>query len=212
VAAVVLVVVTKRAALARSLEHLGHPQWPWIPFTVAFEMVSMLAFALMQRLLLGSGGKRIGHRTVMATTFAANAISVSVPMAGPELGTAFAYRRFKRLGADTPLASWTLLVGGLVSWVGMVLVLAAGGILSGNALVTGVAIVAGLLALACAAGVRAAFHRPQLPPLVERGAAWVVGTTARLRSRPVDDPRRAIALAPGPRIAPPLRDGVDEGR
>src|SRR5580692_2248816 len=142
--AIVLIVVTKRASLTRSIEHLGHARWPWIPFTVAFELVSMATFALMQRQLLGSGGRRVGRRSIMATTFPANALSVSVPVAGPELGTAFLYRHFKRHGADAPLASWTLLVGGLVSWLGVVIVLGAGGILAGNALVIAAAIGAGL--------------------------------------------------------------------
>ncbi len=192
VGAFVLIVVTKRAALARSLGHLGHPHWSWIPVAVAFELASMGTFALMQGQLLGSGGKRVAHRPMMATIFAANALSVSVPVAGPELGAAFTFRRFKKLGAGTPLASWALLVGGLVSWVGAILVLVAGGALSGNALVTGVAITAGLLAVAAGAVVRAVLGRPLLPQRLENTAAWVVGRVARLMSRPVDDPRQAI--------------------
>jgi hypothetical protein len=84
---------------------------------------------------------------MMATTFAANALSVSVPVAGPELGAAFTFRRFKEQGADTSLAGWTLLVGGVTSWFGAVVVLAAGGVLSGNVAITGVTIRVGLLAV-----------------------------------------------------------------
>jgi hypothetical protein len=43
---------------------------------------------------------------MMATIFAANALSVSVPIAGPELGAAFTFRRFKDQGADTSLAGF----------------------------------------------------------------------------------------------------------
>jgi uncharacterized membrane protein YbhN (UPF0104 family) len=113
--AFVLIIVTKRAALARSLGHLGHPHWSWIPLAVAFELASMGTFALMQRQLLGSGGRLVSRRPMMATILAANALSVSVPVAGPEVGAAFTFRRFKKLGADTPLASWTVFVGGLAS-------------------------------------------------------------------------------------------------
>jgi hypothetical protein len=35
VGAFVLIVVTKRTVLARSLSHLGHPHWSWIPVAVA---------------------------------------------------------------------------------------------------------------------------------------------------------------------------------
>jgi putative heme transporter len=190
--AFVFIIVTKRAALARSLGHLGHPHWSWIPLAVAFELASMGTFALMQRQLLGSGGRLVNRAPMMATILAANALSVSVPVAGPEVGAAFTFRRFKKLGADTPLASWTVLVGGLASWVGGIMVLVAGGALSGNALVTGVAITAALLVVAAGALGRAALGRPLLPPRLERVAAWVVARVARLISRPLDDPHQAI--------------------
>jgi hypothetical protein len=57
VGAFVLIIVTRRAALARSLGQLGHPHWSWIPLAVAFELASMGTFALTQRQLLGSGGR-----------------------------------------------------------------------------------------------------------------------------------------------------------
>jgi hypothetical protein len=41
VGAFALIVITKRAALASSLTHLGRPDWWWIPVAVAFERVSM---------------------------------------------------------------------------------------------------------------------------------------------------------------------------
>lgn len=36
----------------------------------------------------------LGVRPMLATTFAANALSVSVPLADPEPGTAFTFRRY----------------------------------------------------------------------------------------------------------------------
>ena len=49
---------------------------------------------------------------MLATAYAANAVSVSVPLAGPALATAFTFRRFTRQGADAPLAGWSLLPAG----------------------------------------------------------------------------------------------------
>jgi hypothetical protein len=49
----------------------------------------MTAFAIMLRRLLAAGGARVGVRPMLATAYAANALSVSVPLAGPELATAF---------------------------------------------------------------------------------------------------------------------------
>ena len=118
VAAFVVLVLGKRTALTRSLGRIGHPQWSWIALGVLLEASSMATFAMMQRRLLRVGGKRVGTGSMMATTLAANALSVSVPVAGPELGAGFTFRRFKEQGADTSLAGWALLVGGIASWFG----------------------------------------------------------------------------------------------
>jgi uncharacterized protein (TIRG00374 family) len=129
---------------------------------------------------------------MMATIFAANALSVSVPVAGPELGAAFAFRRFKEQGADSSLAGWTLLVGGLASWFGAGVVLAGGGVLSGNILVTGVTIGAGLLAVSAVLAVRVGASRARLRLVVARSAAWAIRRVSRFFSRPVEDPAAAV--------------------
>jgi uncharacterized membrane protein YbhN (UPF0104 family) len=110
--------VAERGALHTSFALLGHPEWIWIPVLIASESVSMAAFALMFRRLLAAGGSAVGVRPMLATTYAANALSVSVPLAGPGLATAFTFRRFTRQGADAPLAGWSLLAGGVADSAG----------------------------------------------------------------------------------------------
>ena len=112
--------VIRWAAVAASVASLAHLDWIWIPAAIVLESASMAALAGMQRRLLEAGDTHVGVRPMLATTFAANALSVSVPLAGPELGTAFTFRRFTRLGADAPLAGWVLLVGGVAYSVGAV--------------------------------------------------------------------------------------------
>jgi putative heme transporter len=80
-------------------------RWIWIPAVIVLESVSIAALAGMQRRLLAAGGATVGARPMLATTFAANALSVSVPLAGPELGTAFTFRRYTGLGADALVAA-----------------------------------------------------------------------------------------------------------
>jgi hypothetical protein len=175
-----------------SLGRIGHPHWSWIALGIAFEVSSMTTFAMMQRRLLGIGGRRVGTRPMMATIFAANALSVSVPVAGPELGAAFTFRRFREQGADTSLASWTLLVGGLASWCGAIVVLAAGGVLSGNIVVTGLTMLAGALAFSAGLAVWVGVGRMRLRLLLARLAAWGIRCVSRLTSRPVEDPTAAV--------------------
>ena len=132
--------VTERAAVAASFAVLGHLHWLWIPAALVLESASMAAFAIMLRRLLATGAPSVGLRPMLATAYAANALSVSVPLAGPELATAFTYRRFTRQGADAPLADWSLLVGGVVSTAAGVLVVGGGGLASGNILATAAAV------------------------------------------------------------------------
>ena len=112
IAAVAAAGVAGRAAVAASFAVLGHLHWLWIPAAVLLESASMAAFAIMLRWLLAAGGARVGVRPMLATAYAANAVSVSVPLAGPALATAYTFRRFTRQGADAPLAGWSLTPGG----------------------------------------------------------------------------------------------------
>jgi hypothetical protein len=53
--------------------------------------------------------------------------SYRCPRLDPSWAPPSIVRRLKIVGADTPRASWTVLVGGLVLWIGAILVLVAGG-------------------------------------------------------------------------------------
>jgi pimeloyl-ACP methyl ester carboxylesterase/uncharacterized membrane protein YbhN (UPF0104 family) len=192
VAALAAAAVAERAALAASFAVLGHLHWIWIPAAIALESVSMAAFAIMLRRLLAAGGTSVGVRPMLATAYAANALSVSLPLAGPELATAFTFRRFSRQGADAPLAGWSLLAGGVVSSAAAALVVVGGGLASGNILVTAVAVPGGVLAVAALVVVAASARRPWLRGALERPAAWTLQHGSRLLRRPADDPRQTI--------------------
>ena len=129
---------------------------------------------------------------MMATTFAANALSVSVPVAGPELGAAFTFRRFKEQGADTSLAGWTLFVGAIASWFGAIVVLGAGGVLSGNVVVTGLTILAALLAVFAGLALWVGVGRTRLRLVAAHSAAWAIQGVSRFLSRPVEDPAATV--------------------
>jgi putative heme transporter len=186
------ILVAKRADLATSFGRIGHPRWSWIVVGVALECASMEAFAWMQRRLLRLGGTRVDNRSMLATTLAANALSVSVPIAGAELGAALSFRRFKRQGADGPLAGWSLLMGGLVSVLGVIAIVVGGGVLSRNVPATVISLLAGVSVVGVATAVRAAALSSRFGLRVERPAVWVARQLARVSRRPVDDPRETI--------------------
>src|SRR5580700_2168011 len=208
-AAVVVVMaagVAERSAVAGSVAVLGHLRWVWMPAVIMLESSSMVAFARMHRRLLAAGRARFGLVPMLATAYAANAVSVSVPLAGPELATAFTFRRFTRQGADAPLAGWSLLVGGVVSTAAGLLVVGGGGLASGNTLVIAAAVPGGALALAALVGVAAGTRRPRLRDALERPAAWALRQGSRLLGRPAGDPgqiARAWAARLGSLQLPP---------
>ena len=184
--------VAGRAAVAASFAVLGHLHWLWIPAVVLLESASMAAFAIMLRRLLAAGGARVGIRPMLATAYAANAVSVSVPLAGPALATAFTFRRFTRQGADAPLAGWSLLAGGVISSAAAALVVVGGALASGNILVAAVAVPGGVLAIAALVVAAAAARRPRLRGALERPAAWTLRQGSRLLRLPVTEPRLTI--------------------
>jgi uncharacterized membrane protein YbhN (UPF0104 family) len=183
--------VAGRAAVAASFAVLGHLSWLWIPAAVLLEAASMAAFAVMLRRLLAAGGARVGVRPMLATAYAANAVSVSVPLAGPALAAGFTFR-FTRQGADAALAGWSLLAGGVISSAAAALVVVGGGLASGNILVAAVAVPGGVLAIAVLAVAGAAARRPRLRGALERPAAWTLQRGSRLLRRPATEPGQII--------------------
>src|SRR5580658_478396 len=179
-AAVTAAGVAERTTVTASFTVLAHLHWLWIPAALLLESASMAAFAIMLRRLLAAGGASVGVRPMLATAYAANAVSVSVPLAGPALATAFTFRRFTRQGADAPLAGWSLLAGGVLSSAAAALVLAGGGLASGNFLATGIAVPGGVLAVAGLLVVGAVARSPRLRDALERPATWALRHTARL--------------------------------
>ena len=184
--------VAERAAVAASLTVLAELHWLWIPAALLLEFASMAAFAIMLRRLLAAGGARVGVRPMLATAYAANAVSVSVPLAGPALATAFTFRRFTRQGADAPLAGWSLLAGGVISSAAAALIVVGGGLASGNILVTAVAVPGGVLAVAVLVAAVAAVRRPRLRGALERPAGWMLRQGSRMLGRPVTEPGQTI--------------------
>jgi pimeloyl-ACP methyl ester carboxylesterase/uncharacterized membrane protein YbhN (UPF0104 family) len=191
-AAVTAAGVAERTTVAASFTVLAHLHWLWIPAALLLETGSMAAFAIMLRRLLAAGGASVGVRPMLATAYAANAVSVSVPLAGPVLATAFTFRRFTRQGADGPLAGWSLLAGGVISSAAAALIVVAGALASGNILVTAVAVPGGVLAVAVLVAAVVAVRRPRLRDALERPAGWMLRQGSRILGRPAAEPGQAI--------------------
>ena len=127
-----VLLVVQRGQLVSAVAALRHLHWWWVVAAIALEVVSMGAFARLQRAMLRAGGTRLPITIALGITYAGNAISVSLPLAGPEVGTLFAYKQFQRRGATQVTAAWTVLASGVVSSVAFTLVVVGGALVSTN--------------------------------------------------------------------------------
>ena len=91
----------------------------------------MSSFARMQRRLLTAAGVQVRQMSSLAVTYAANAMSVSLP-GGPLFATTFTYRQSRRWGASPVVASWQLAMAGVLSFGGLALLTALAALLVGG--------------------------------------------------------------------------------
>jgi uncharacterized protein (TIRG00374 family) len=132
VAAVVLYVVGgQRGELEGALSYLSHLRALYVVVAAVTEVLAIVAFGALQRRLLVAGGVHAGLVDMTAIAFAGNAIQNSLP-AGPLWSNVFAFRQFRRRGADDVLAVWTLLATSIVSAGALALVAAVGLVVARN--------------------------------------------------------------------------------
>jgi len=187
-----LTAAAENSDVAGSLKTLAHVRWTWLGAGVTLEVTSIAAFATMFRRLLKAGRVRPRRSEVLVTVYAANAMSVCVPLAGPGLAAAYLFRRFTRLGAGAVSAGWTLLAGGVISATAWVVVLAVGGLVSGRTVVLAIAVPALAFAVAVAATIVVAASFRPVRRVLENFLTQAFTQGARLLRWPATDPELAL--------------------
>jgi putative heme transporter len=132
----VSVIVIERHTLAESLHVLARLNWAWFLLALASEAISLSSFGLSRMLLVRVNGRPTSFSSVMAITYAANALSISVPFAGAELAMVFSYRQFRRHGVDAATTGWTLAVSAIFSTSALALLLVIGALAGSASLAT----------------------------------------------------------------------------
>jgi putative heme transporter len=169
-------VTGQRGELSGASHYLAHLRWQWLLAAAVLELGSYVAFALVQRRLLAAGDVDMSLRRLTGVTLASTAIANSMP-AGPLVSVVYAFRQYRRGGADGALAGWTLGAVFVCASVTLAVVAAAGVAIAGaeGAGLDLFGVTAGVLVLALAMGVL----------FVQRRAiVWLV-TAAVLASRRV---------------------------
>jgi uncharacterized protein (TIRG00374 family) len=173
--------------VSRSIAVVGRARWNWLLAACAFELLSMMAFARTQRIVLRAAGVRASIRSMAATALAGNAISVSLPLIGPGAASVFSYGRFRQVAGDPAPATWTLLVSGLISNFVWIFLIAIGAIVSGNAAAAFSGVLGGVVILLTAILGVLSLSRPRSRRAVVHVVAQFVRISQRFSGRPQGD-------------------------
>jgi putative heme transporter len=115
----------KTGELEGATNYLTHIHWAWVALAIGAEIVSYVAMASVQRRLLAAGDVRTGMVAMTGLSIGGAAIQYSLP-AGTLFCFAWAFRQYRRRGADDLLAGWTILAFNMVMFVTLALLALAG--------------------------------------------------------------------------------------
>ncbi len=186
--AMVWVVVANRHTFGESLGALGDLDFRWFALAIVFEAVSLTAFGLSRRRLLRADGHQAGFGSVMAITYAGNALSMAVPFAGAQLAAVFSYQQFRRRGLDPALTGWALGISAIASSSALALILVAGAFAGGAPLVTVAGFAVAAVFALPALTVLLALRYPRARAVANRALASLVPLARRVLRKPGLDP------------------------
>ena len=106
--------------LAKAAKTLYAAQWWWLVAAVLAAAASMHSFAQIQRTLLKSAGVHVNQWRSEAAFYAANSLSTTLP-GGPVISATFLLRQQRIWVASTLVASWQLVMSGVLQAVGLAL-------------------------------------------------------------------------------------------
>ena len=168
--------------LAKAFHSLYAAKWLWVTAAVVAAMASMHSFAQIQRTLLKSAGVEVKQWRSEAAFYAGNALSTTMP-GGPVLSATFIYRQQRIWGASPVVASWQLVMSGVLQVVGLALLGLGGAFLLGASKnpLSLIFTLGGFIALLLLA--QAVASRPDL---IDSIGVKVLSRFNSLRGKPVD--------------------------
>ena len=188
VAVLITVIVVDRHTLAESLSAIGGLDLRWFALAIVCECLSLTAFGLSRRRLLRADGHKAAFGSVMAITYAGNAVSMSIPFAGAQLAAVFSYQQFRRRGLDPALTGWALGVSAIASSSALALVLVVGALAGGAPLATAAGFLGAAIFALPAITVILALRYPRARVVANRVLSWAVHLVRRIFRKPGIDP------------------------
>jgi uncharacterized protein (TIRG00374 family) len=184
IAVLASVIVVERHTLTRSLHVLANLNLAWFLLAVAAEAISLTSFGLSRRRLVRVNGRQTGFGSVMMITYAANALSISVPFAGAELAMVYSYRQFRRHGVDAATTGWTLAVSAIFSTSALAFLLAIGALTGSASLASAAGLAGAIVFIVPGIAVLLALRYQHVRTLLHRVIAWLVGLSKTMFGGP----------------------------
>jgi uncharacterized protein (TIRG00374 family) len=189
-AVAVNLIAGRRAELEGATAILSGLRWEWLVLAFAIEVTSVVAFAEVERRMLGAGGLRVGLWPLTGIALAGNSVQNSLP-GGVAWASVFAYRQFRARGADDVLAAWTMVAVEILSGASLAIVAGVGVALAGDTAtdldLVGTIVVVAAIALAVVLVVR---RRGEHVPVTV--GSWVLRTAQRVTGRPRGDAHQIV--------------------
>ncbi|HEX3650185.1 MAG TPA: lysylphosphatidylglycerol synthase domain-containing protein, partial [Pseudonocardiaceae bacterium] len=100
--------------VAHSGGQLANLRWNWLTLALCCAIAALVVYGEIHRQLLVVGGSYLPVPTVQGINMVENAVSTTIPVVGGAGGLAYAIEQLCRRGVDAALASWSVLVAGLL--------------------------------------------------------------------------------------------------
>jgi putative heme transporter len=182
VAAAVITIVSQWGTLDAAFAQLGHVHWRTLRWALCAEVLALIAFAQLSRLLLRAGGVNVGLGSMFRLTLASNAVAVTLP-GGPAWAVTFSVDQLRRRGVGKSMSAYAFVLTWLMSAIALVVVAVVGIDVAGDvgpaarfqALEPILTAAICVLAIACVLLVRAQSGRARVGRLARRfcpNSAW----------------------------------------
>lgn len=169
--------------LADSWQNLTEIHWGWVAACIFMQAVSMSGYGRIQKQLLHAGGVEVSQSKSVSVVYGSTGMALTLP-AGQVFSTAFTYRQMRKWGASPIVASWQLVMSGVVATAGLTLLGVFGAVLVGDRIGPMKVILSlGAVALLVWAFNYVSKHPGTLESLFQR----ILHLINRLRHRPVDE-------------------------
>jgi uncharacterized membrane protein YbhN (UPF0104 family) len=121
----VYLVVARRGSIEHALSRVGSAQPGWIAVAVAAELVSLVCYVALVRVLLQLGTVTVPFRALFSLTVIGIAMLNSIP-GGQAISTIYWYEQLRRYSVRRSVAAFVLLLSTLVGIATLVLLAASG--------------------------------------------------------------------------------------